>query len=170
MKPKNTSLLGRFFDSFLNVTWWAGGIIIAFTMLSLVYEVVSRRLFGKPTIWALDISTLSLLIAAMLPAAWVLRGNGHVNIELVSSKLSVKNRSLLNLISHSLALLGCLVMVWQGVDVTITAYQQNETLFRALVFPKVWYIWIFAVSFFLLAVELLRKIAAYYKEMRSGGK
>lgn len=169
MGSRSTQLLAGFFDRLLDVTCWVSGVIYLFMMLSVVYEVLSRRLFGSPTTWVVDISTLGLLVAALVPSAWVLKHHGHVNIELVSGRLSVKNRSLLNLVTYSLALLGCLVFVWQGIEFTVGAYRDNETLFRSLVIPKAWYIWIFAASFTLLIVQLLREMARFYRELRGGG-
>ncbi len=169
MEPKKPSALIRFFDGVLDATCWIAGVIIVFVMLAVVYDVLARKLFGKPTTWVLDTSTLSLLIAAMLPAAWVLERKAHVNIELVTSKLSEKSRTLLNMITYSLALLGCGVVVWQGIDVTYAAYRDNEMLFRSLVFPKVWYIWVFALTFFLLMIQLAREIAVFYSNLRGRG-
>ncbi len=169
MEPKKASALVRLFDRILDVTCWIAGVIIVFVMLAVVYDVLARKFFGKPTTWVLDTSTLSLLIAAMLPSAWVLERKAHVNIELVTSKLSERNRTVLNLITYSLALLGCGVVVWQGIDVTYACYRDNEMLFRSLVFPKIWYIWVFALTFFLLMIQLARDIAVYCSELRGRG-
>ena len=170
METRDSSLWARRFDGLLDLTCWLAGVIIVFIMLIVVYEVLSRKFLDRPTTWVVDVSTLSLLMAALLPSAWALKRKAHVNIELFSAKLSEKNRNLVNLITYSLALLGCCVVVWQGTEATLIAYRQSEMLFRSLVIPKVWYIWIFAFSFLLLIIQLLREIVHFYHQYRSGGK
>jgi C4-dicarboxylate transporter, DctQ subunit len=166
MRQRIVGALARFFDGILDITVWVAGLIIVIIMLMTVYEVVSRKLFGSPTSWAIDLSTLGLFAAALLPTAWVLKRKAHVGIEILSAKLNVKSRGLLGLITYSLALLACAAVVWQGIEVTLSVYQQDEMLFRSLVIPKVWYIWIFPLSFFLIIVQLLREVSHFYGEYK----
>lgn len=166
MKPERAEEKVSAFDKVLNGTVWIAGTICAFIMFIVVWEVLARKIFGRPTSWVLDVGTLGLLIAALAPIAWVLKMNAHVNISLVSDKLSARTRSAVNLVTYSFALLACCVMVYEGIQVWLTAYQENETLFRSLVIPKVWYIWIFPFSFFLLIVQALKKVVEFYREFK----
>jgi TRAP-type C4-dicarboxylate transport system permease small subunit len=170
MEPEAEKVWTRVFDKVLDLTVWIPGAIIVLIMLMTVYEVVSRKLFGAPTSWALDLSTLGLLVSSLLPTAFVLKRKGHVSVELVSAKLSSKSRSLLNIITYSLALLGCIAVALVGIEVTLTAYHEKEMLFRSLIIPKFWYLWVFSFSFCLVIIQLVVEIAHSCREYKVAGK
>jgi len=170
MKSSSTNVWSRVFEKLLDITAWVAGAIIVIIMLMTVYEVVSRRLFGAPTSWALDMSTLGLLVAALIPTAFVQKLKGHVSVELVYAMLSVKNRNLMSMITYSFALLGCIIFAWQGIDLTLTAYREKEMLFRSVVIPKLWYIWIFSFSFLLVIIQLVIDIIHFFREYKIQGR
>ena len=74
-------------------------ILGAFAMVFLVvmigdmlYEVVSRRVFGAPTLWAYDISYMLNGVGFMFAAGYTLRRNGHIRIDFLSTRLKLKNQ------------------------------------------------------------------------------
>src|SRR3546814_12922106 len=50
--------------------------------ISIGYEILSRALFSKGTVWVYDITTYSLVWFTFLAAGYVLREKRHLNVDL----------------------------------------------------------------------------------------
>lgn len=61
-------------------------------VVSMIYEVAARYLFGAPTIWAFDISYMCTGTLFILGAANALREDAHVRIDFLAQKLPVALR------------------------------------------------------------------------------
>ena len=69
-----------------------------FVMIAdMLYEVVSRRVFGAPTLWAYDIAYMLNGIGFLFAAGYTLRRNGHIRIDFLSTRLPRRNQDLINL-------------------------------------------------------------------------
>mgnify|MGYP000935934171 CR=1 FL=1 len=72
-----------------------GGIAMVFLVAmigDMLYEVISRRVFGAPTMWAYDISFMLNGVGFMFAAGYTLRRNGHIRIDFLSTRLKLKNQ------------------------------------------------------------------------------
>lgn len=160
-------VLGQIFDSVLEATGYLTGLITIIMMLIIGYDVVLRYFFNRPTMWVSDISTLGIPFITMLAAAWALKRESHIKIDLVLQRLSRRHAAFLEAFNSVIALLACIIFLWQGLEVTYEAYQWEEKLFRNLVIPKVYLLWIFPAGTFLLCVQFIRRIIALYAEYLS---
>ncbi len=64
-------------------------------VLILMYEVVMRYLLGTPTLWSFDATYMVSSFFLALGMAYTLQVGGHVNIDVISERLSVRNRAIL---------------------------------------------------------------------------
>lgn len=71
--------------------WLAGGLILAMIGVTL-YEVCARYLFNAPTIWAFDLAWMLNGTSFMLAAAYTLRADQHVAIDVFSAALPLRIR------------------------------------------------------------------------------
>lgn len=78
------------------LTWW----LIFPLMAVLAYEVVARKLFVSPTIWALDISYMLNGILGMAGAVYALYRGGHIAIDFISNKWSPRTQAGLNIVFY----------------------------------------------------------------------
>lgn len=162
-----TGSLCRVFDRLLVATSYIAGIITVFMMLIITYDVVLRYFFNSPTMWVSDISTLGIPFITMLAAAWALQRESHIKIDLVLQHLNNRRAAFLQIINSIVALLVCLIFLWQGFEVTYEAYLWDEQLFRNLVIPKVYLLWIFPVGALLLCIQFIRRISFFFNEFRN---
>ncbi len=65
-------------------------VLIIFVM---VYEVVARYVFGRPTTWALEFAIYSQVLFVALSAAYVLREEGHVSMGLLLERFTERRRN-----------------------------------------------------------------------------
>ena len=134
------------------------GFLIVFCMASIVVDVIGRYFFGKPLIWAYYYSEYVLVYSTFLAAAYVLKHNGHVRVDLITNLLSKRHRAFLSIFSNLIGLIACVIVGWYSL---IEAYDvlQKKTMFTAPIsmyqFPiKV----IIPFGFLLLCIEWIRKL------------
>ena len=81
---------------------------------SMLYEVMARRFFNAPTLWASDITYMTNGSLFLLGAAYTLRNEGHVRIDFLSTRLPVRVQHGLNLLFYLLLFLPLLVLTSQA--------------------------------------------------------
>lgn len=78
---------------------FAMGMIVILIFLML-YEVVSRKFFGMPTLWASDLSFMSNGTLFLLGAAYTLQRGGHIRIDFLSTQFPLRLQHLVNLLFY----------------------------------------------------------------------
>lgn len=125
-----------------NISEWCGRIfswfIVAVILLS-VFEVFTRRLLGKPTIWTHE--TLSYLFCAsiMLTMAYTLKYKQHVVVDLIYGRLKPKTKAILDVITFVFFLgFFSVIYVWNGTVFAATSWamlERTPSAFNFYVFP-----------------------------------
>jgi TRAP-type C4-dicarboxylate transport system permease small subunit len=78
-------LFENIFDRILSLLMALACLILALVTLSVCLEVVLRYFFNRPQIWVIEFSEYALLYITFLGAAWVLKSDGHVTVDLAVS-------------------------------------------------------------------------------------
>ena len=65
-------------------------------ILSLVYEVFARYAFNAPTVWSSDATYFLCSIALIFAMAYTWQTGGHVSVDMILVKFSVKAQAFLN--------------------------------------------------------------------------
>ncbi|MCP1335754.1 TRAP transporter small permease subunit [Futiania mangrovi] len=106
---------------------------------AMLYEVVARYFFGAPTIWSNDISYMLNGAVFMLGAAYTLRHDGHVRIDVLQQMMPYRLR-------HGLQALFYLVLfapiLWMVLDFawtrTLRAYVRGSLETASAWEPLIW--------------------------------
>jgi len=146
------------------------GVISALGILaaSLVVTqgVIVRYVFKSPTIWQVELTIYILMCATFLGTPWVLKENGHINIELVTTRFSPAVRDTLNLVTSAVALLFCVVIAWKGWLMWYDAYDGgwvSESLWSVpLKYPYL----MIPLGMSLTSLQYMVKISAQAKQLR----
>ena len=104
----------------------------------LVWEVTLRYLFNAPTIWAHGVAQRLFATYAILLGAYTLRQGGHVKVDILYNRLSMRTRAILDLFTATLFFLFCGVLVWKGGIFAWTSVMMEErcnTVFNAILYP-----------------------------------
>jgi C4-dicarboxylate transporter DctQ subunit len=134
--------------------------IIAFIILttSVIYEVIARSVFNKPTIWSLEIVTYMISCVAFFGSAYVLRINKHLEINLLTQLFSNKYRRLMKIFSDTIGLLFCLIVFFYGCKLIELSYILGVVSVSELRIP----LWIpqltIPFGFFALSLEFFLRI------------
>lgn len=170
MNQGRTGRLGKAFDGLLTSTAYVSGGICVAVMLIVTYDVIMRYFFTRPTTWVTDISTLGIPFVTLLAAAWTLKREMHIKIDIVQQMLKKRSRAMLEAIASLLALLACVVFFWQGCVVTWEAYREGEALYRSLIIPKFLVLWPFPFGALLLCIQFVRRTWAHVLIYRAEGR
>jgi TRAP-type C4-dicarboxylate transport system permease small subunit len=122
MKIRILKLFENIFDRILSLLMALACLILALVTLSVCLEVVLRYFFNRPQIWVIEFSEYALLYITFLGAAWVLKSDGHVSVDLAVSLMRPKGRAICSLASFMICFLVSTVLVVYGTRVTWSYY------------------------------------------------
>ena len=121
--------------TFLNgvdqISEWTGKIfmwlIIPLTIL-VVFEVISRRFFDTPHIWATEVTDFIYGPHFMLVAAYTLLYKAHVRIDVIYNRFSPRTRGILDIITYMVFFFPfCIIVLYQGIIFAQTSWSIGET-------------------------------------------
>jgi len=138
--------------------------LVLFMMLAISYSVLTRYLFNRPIAWVVEISSYLMLYITFLGTAWLLRRNGHVEIDLFTSHLSPRRKALLKSITSIGGGLVGFILTWKGSVVTIDYFERGVTVMGILNTPQFLLMAIIPIGGFLLLVEFILRIFHFGKE------
>jgi TRAP-type C4-dicarboxylate transport system permease small subunit len=145
------------FDRLLKMLANVGMILLFLMLVSVCWEVFSRYFLGQGTSWVIEFSEYSILFMTFLGGPWLLKKNGHVEMDIVVNGLQPNARQKLGVVSSLVCALLCAVLAWSGADVALD-YLQRGLHRPSLLAPP--YFPLFAVipiSFFLFAIQFVRR-------------
>ncbi len=91
------------------LTWW----LVIPLMAVLAYEVIVRKLFVSPTIWAMDISYMLNGLLGMIGAVYALYKGGHIAIDFISNRWSLRTQAALNTVFYIICFFpGVSIFLW----------------------------------------------------------
>jgi TRAP-type C4-dicarboxylate transport system permease small subunit len=146
------------------------GILLIFSVLSISMAVGSRYLLGRPWGWVIEMSEYSLLYIAFLVAAWVLRQNKHVRMDLVIDALKPRIQSMLNIITSFICSIVCLVLFLFGAKVTWELFKTHYFTPTLLEVPKAFITVIIPIGFLLLFFQSLNRTSDFLSSWRTSGE
>ncbi len=153
------------FDYLLDGMAFLAGIILVFIMLSVCVDVIMRYFFSRPLIWVTEITEALLLYITFLGTAWLLRKEGHVKVDIIFNRLSLRTRSCLGVIGSLIGIVISLSLIWYGFYVTWDYYQRGIYDPTALELPLAAVIIIIPIGGLMLFVQFLRRTWKYVEDM-----
>ena len=96
---------------------WTGKMVSFLVIVIIgvtIWEVVLRYVFNAPTIWAFDAAYLIFGAYGLLGGAYTLYFKGHVSVDILYGRLSLKTRAIIDLLTFPFFLLFCSLLLWKG--------------------------------------------------------
>jgi TRAP-type mannitol/chloroaromatic compound transport system permease small subunit len=145
--------------------WW--GRLFSWIILGLValscFEVFTRRLLGKPTIWTHEILSYIFCGTVLLFMGYTQLYKGHANIDILYERFSAKTRAILDLITL-IIFMGVFSAIYlvDGFIFAKTSWQIHErtpSAFNFIIYPAKTLIPVGAILLTLQFIsDLLKKI------------
>jgi TRAP-type mannitol/chloroaromatic compound transport system permease small subunit len=96
------------------------------TMLVLVYEVVMRYYFTRPTIWAHETSCMLYGAHFVIGGAYALQRGAFVNVEVLYIRLSKRGRAVLDLITWTMFYVFVGTLLWKSIPWAWESFSVRE--------------------------------------------
>jgi TRAP-type mannitol/chloroaromatic compound transport system permease small subunit len=152
------------------------GRIVAFFVLAMVgfivYEVICRYLFNRPTMWVHETSELIFGAYFLLGGGYSLLRKQHVNVDIFVKDLKGKNKLLIELFSSFLIFVFCGMLLWKGGEMawdSLKILEYSQTIWGPPIYPVKLTIPIGALFLLLQAIaQFLRNLNVFFKERNQG--
>jgi TRAP-type mannitol/chloroaromatic compound transport system permease small subunit len=137
-------------------------LILAAVLVSTVNAVIRKAFDISSNAW-LELQWYLFGAVFMLAAAYVLQRNGHVRIDVVSSRLTERTREWIDLFCHILMLLPLtLIMIWLGWPFVVESYQGGEISSNAgglIIWPSKLFVLLgFVLLLFQAMSEIIKRV------------
>ena len=120
-------LIGRVF---------ALAVLLMFVLVLL--EVVLRYVFDSPTVWTNELTQMIFGAYVILSGGYILRWGGHVNVDIIFSRLSPKGRALLDMFTFVFFMCFALmmliyggIMAWESMKI----WEHSESAWNPPIYP-----------------------------------
>jgi TRAP-type C4-dicarboxylate transport system permease small subunit len=130
-------------------------------------DITLRYVFYRPLGWVKEVSEYTLVGLGFLGAAWILKDDAHVKMDLVLSKVSSRAQTMLNIITSVIGTIIVLIVTWFSLRVTVDFYRGKYLMMSVLEPPK----WILLSPIFvgclILAIQFMRRTYVYIQKWRA---
>ena len=162
---KLLKILIAVFDRIVDFLAWLSIGLTFFMMLAICSEVIMRYFLQRPLTWVVDSSGFILLYITFLGTTWLLKQEGHVNIEIVLQYLRPRTRALVNTITSTVAVFFCLAFSYYGVLTTWDHFQRGAgTGSVSIDIPKAILLVVIPIGFFLLSIQFVRRAYRFLRD------
>ena len=107
-------------------------------VVDMMYEVVARRVFSSPTLWAFDIAYMSNGAIFLLAAGYTLLHNEHIRIDFLSTQLPRKVQETVNILAYLLLFWFLWYAAYGAIYEFVLAYRTGELEPTSPWAPKIW--------------------------------
>ena len=104
--------------------------------MMITYEVVMRKVFNAPTVWADEMARFFQIWAVYLASAYVLKHRQLITVELFSSALHDKTGRLFDFFTLAIIAIFCSVALWYGSAIVYESIEQGRNTSTMLGVPK----------------------------------
>lgn len=151
-----------------DLSGYAAGLAILLATLAIVEQVVVRYILKFPTIWQVEFSVYLLMAATFVGAAYGLKENSHINIELLTTHLPPGVKRWLDLATSAVALLFCAYLTWKGAIMWWEAFEGGWRTSSLWSIPLIYPYAIIPVGMALTSLQYVVQIADRWAEIRNG--
>lgn len=149
---------------------WLAAALFVFTGFFLTYEVVARYFFNAPTIWAAELSQLSLIWGALIAMAWVLGARRHIRITAITTRLGKRAAAAAEAFSMAVIAVFSSLVLWHGFGIAFDSFERGRTTGTMLDLPAWWTEAAVPVGFLMLLLVAVREfVAALRGRVPEGG-
>ena len=145
------------------------GLLLGLTVI-VGADITLRYVFYRPLGWVKEVSEYILVFLGFLVAAWILKDDGHVKMDLVVSKVSPRAQTLLNLVTSGISVIVVLVITCFSARV-VGSFYKSKLIVPSVLEPQKWILLtpIF-VGCLLLTIQFIRRTHTLIGRMKTQGE
>lgn len=101
----------------------------------LFWEIVTRYIMDKPTVYAMDVATYTFLSYCFLGGGYALLTEAHVRMDALYSRWSVRRRAIMNAATFPIMAFWLVILIWKGFIYTRLAIEAGRVTLSAAHLP-----------------------------------
>ncbi|MFC1902631.1 TRAP transporter small permease [Chloroflexota bacterium] len=160
-------LFVKVFDNTTKFLAVSGAIVIMFVLIIVCLEVVMRYFFNSPIAWVVQVAEYGIFFVTFLGAAWVLRQNRHVVMDVMTNRLNQRGQAVLGIITSLIGAIVCLFFVIYGTELVVDFAQRGIYEVKEVEVPKAPLMALIPLSSLTLLIQFLRRGYGYFESWRA---
>ena len=162
--------LGKLFDQINFIMIIIAAILLVGMTFLVGTDITLRYLFYRPLGWVKEVSEYILVFLGFLVAAWILKDDGHVKMDLVLNNVSPRVQTMMNIITSIISIIVVFIITWFSLRVIIQFYQ-TKLVTPSVLEPQKWIlITPIFVGSLLLAIQFIRRTYAFITKWKTLSK
>jgi TRAP-type mannitol/chloroaromatic compound transport system permease small subunit len=162
--------IADFFDSVSDYAGRATSLIIFALLFVVLYEVVARKFFNAPTVWAFDLSYMLYATLFLLGGAFTLLHRQHVSIDILTSMFSKRTQAIISLVCFAVFFFPfVLAFIYVTGNFALQAWDNLETSQSPWGQPLYHFKTLMPIGFFLLLLQGISEVIKNITTIREGG-
>lgn len=147
-------------DGFSNWQGRLACLMVVPIIFAMVYEVIMRKFFIAPTLWAFDISRMLYGMSFMLGAAYALMRGLHIRADFLYRNFSERTQGRVDLILYVAFFMPAMILLlYAAQEFALKSFYQNEQAGDSTWAPIVWPVKIaLALGVFFLIIQGISEI------------
>jgi TRAP-type mannitol/chloroaromatic compound transport system permease small subunit len=124
-----------------NLNDWIGRVLSVTVLIMFVLvmlEVIRRYFFNSPTVWGNELTQLIFGTYVILSGGYILRFNGHVNVDIFYARFTPKTKAILDIITFVVFFLFCGMLLIYGGQLaweSLTTWEHTQSAWNPPVYP-----------------------------------
>jgi len=124
-----------------NINDWVGKVLslgVLFMFALVLTEVIRRYFFNSPTVWGNELTQLTFGVYVVVCGGYILRWGGHVNVDILYGRFSIKGRAIIDMITFSLFLMFCGMMLAYGGSLaweSLSTFEHSQSAWNPPLYP-----------------------------------
>ena len=147
----------------INISAYIAVGLLVFIVAGITWEIIYRMVTGKSVVWVVEFSEYSLLYITFLAAAWVLKKDEHIKMDMVINRFSVYMQSLINAITSTLAFLFVLIIFLYSLKTAFNYFQMSYYTPTPLQVPQWTILIVIPIGSLLILLQLLKRYSESIK-------
>lgn len=136
----------------------AAGAVFGLIALATTFDVVRRGVAGQTVNGLADLVEYALFVSTFLAAPWLLRLNGHVQVDFLVGALPERLGRIARASGDVVGLGVCATLLVYSVRATYRSWSSGSVVLKTVIFPEWWLYAVIAVSMALLGLEFIRRL------------
>jgi TRAP-type C4-dicarboxylate transport system permease small subunit len=150
---KNRGIL----DWIIDTMAFIAGLLLVATVLIESLEIFMRYFVKRPQVWSMEACEYILFGIAFLGAPWLLKRGGHVSVDILVERLSLKSKSFLGLLSTGIGMFVSALICWFGLVTSWDCYITGVVVTKTFSIPKHYFLPFISLGYFFLLIEFGRQ-------------
>lgn len=132
-----------------------------FSTIGTCIDVIFRYFLNRPIHWMLEITEYIMLYIPFLGAAYVLKEDGHIRVDILVNHLNEKTKRILYIITSFVGGMVMLTYTWFGGQVTWEYFKRGVPALESLKTPMFLILMVIPIGGFFFAIQFFRQMISF---------